>query len=455
MKPILLRNGYILSMNQTRQIFRGGDVLMEGNKISSVGRINPEQVNPDAEIIDVTGKIVMPGLINTHVHLSQQFGRGIGDDVGLLTWLNDRIWPYESNMTLEDSYYSSLHCCLELIRSGVTAFAEAGGQEVDGMGRAVEEIGIRAALSRSTVDTGEGRPAKWRESTDYALLKQEEHLRQWNGQAHGRIRVWFGLRTIFNNSDELIKRTKKLADRYHVGIHMHVAEIPEEIRLAEAQRGSTTVEHLAKLGVLDRNLLAVHTVWLTDREMDLFALHDVKVSHNPAAAMRVLGFARIPEMLEKGITVSIGTDGAPSNNRMDMFDEMWLTSLIHKGRRLNPEIMPAGKVLEMATVNAARCLLWEDEIGSLEPGKKADVIIVNPDSPGSLPLHDPISNLVYAMHSSNVESVICDGRWIMRDRKILTVDEEEILGQARTRAADLIARAGIVLPERFPTIRIR
>lgn len=454
MKQTVIKNGYIVSMNQSRQVFVGGDILIEGSKIIDIGSVPDEKIKPDAEIVDATGKLILPGLVNTHVHLSQQLARGLGDDVDLLTWLHERIWPYESNMDLEDSYISSLACCLELVRSGVTAFAEAGGQEVDGMGRAVEEVGLRGILTRSAMDCGEGLPEKWNESTDYCLKKQEEHLKRWNGQADDRIRVWFSLRTVFNNSDELIKRTKSLADKYNVGIHMHVAEILDEIRFAKATRGRTTVEHLDHLGVLDSNFLAAHAVWLTDRELDSFALHDVKVTHNPAAAMRVLGFARIKEMLDRGVTVSIGTDGAPSNNRMDMMDEMHLTALIHKGRHLNSKVLPAEKILEMATIDGARCLLWDDEIGSLEKGKKADLIIIDPVSAGSLPIHDPISNLVYSMHSNNVEASMCDGQWLMRDRKILTVDEGEVLKLARERASDIVRRAGITLPHRFPIVEI-
>ena len=236
MKQTVIKNGYIVSMNQSRQVFVGGDILIEGSKIIDIGSVPDEKIKPDAEIVDATGKLILPGLVNTHVHLSQQLARGLGDDVDLLTWLHERIWPYESNMDLEDSYISSLACCLELVRSGVTAFAEAGGQEVDGMGRAVEEVGLRGILTRSAMDCGEGLPEKWNESTDYCLKKQEEHLKRWNGQADDRIRVWFSLRTVFNNSDELIKRTKRLADKYNVGIHMHVAEILDEIRFAKPLR---------------------------------------------------------------------------------------------------------------------------------------------------------------------------------------------------------------------------
>lgn len=448
----LLRNAYVICMNKEKEAYRKADILIEDDKISAIGNIDQALLSADMENIDLNGKIVMPGLVNTHVHLSQQLGRGIGDDVDLLTWLHKRIWPYESNMNLEDSYISSAACCLELIRSGVTCFAEAGGQEVDGMGKAVAEAGLRAALCQSTMDCGEGLPQKWVMNTQECLDKQIDQHKKWQGAAGGRIRHWFGLRTIFNNSDDLILKTKALADSYGVGVHMHVAEIHEEVCFAKETRGAGTVEHLQKLGVLDKNLLAVHTVWLTDREIDFFKLYDVKVSHNPAAAMRVLGFARVPEMIDRGIPVSIGTDGAPSNNRMDMMDEMYLTSLIHKGRTLSPLTLPAEKVLEMATMNGAKSVLWDDEIGSLEVGKKADLIVLNPDSAGSLPLHDPVSNIVYSMHSSNVESTMCNGEWLMRDRKIMTMDEQTILQEAKERSAAILKRAGVELPDRFKIV---
>lgn len=452
MRQILLKNGFIVSMNKKEQVFTQGSVLIEDDKIKVVGDIEKSLITSDAEIIDVKGKIVMPGLINTHVHTSQQLGRGLGDDVNLLTWLHERIFPYESNLTEEDSYVSTLLCCLEQIRAGVTSFAEPGGQFVSGMAKAVGEIGIRAKLAKSVMDCGEGLPVHWQKTTKEELEKQEDDLRKFHNTADGRIQVWFGLRTIFNNSDDLIIQTKELADKYGVGVHMHVAEVKEEVEFALETRGATTVKHLDNLGVLDKNFLAVHTVWLTNEEVDIFREKQVKVSHNPAAAMRVLGFAKIPRMLKEGICVTLGTDGAPSSNRMDLIDEMWLTSLIHKGWRLDPTIMKAQEIIRMVTVNGAKALLEEDNIGSLEAGKKADVIIINPNSPGMLPLHDTIANLVTSMHSSNVESTMCDGKWLMKERKILTVDENAILIEAKERASAICKRAGIALPLRFPYI---
>jgi len=233
---------------------------------------------------------------------------------------------------------------------------------------------------------------------------------------------------------------------------MHVAEVKEEVEYARKTRGAATVTHLNNLGILDKNFLAVHTVWLTDEEIQMFADHQVKVSHNPASAMRVLGFAKVPEMINAGVCVSIGTDGAPSNNRMTMIDEMWVTSLIHKCRLLDPTVMPAQQVLAMATCDGARALLWENEIGSLEAGKKADLIVVNPDSATMLPMHDPVANMVYAMRAENVESVMADGQWLMRDHKILTVNEQEVIQEAKQRAAAIAQRAGIRLPDRFNVV---
>lgn len=456
MSQILIKNGYVISMNKNREIFKNGSVLIEDDKIKAVGKVEPSLVNADAEIYDVQGKIILPGLVNTHVHLSQQLGRGVADDVVLLTWLRERVWPYESSFNYEDSLISSTACCVELIKTGVTTFLEAGGQYVDAMAEAVEKCGLRACLSKSTMDEGEGLPKAWQKTTQEELDFQEELFKKYNDTADGRIKIWFGLRTIFNNSDELIKGTKTLADKYNTGIHMHVLEVKEEMDYTRATRGETTVEHMNRLGALGPNLVVAHTVWLTEREIDLFRLYDVKVSHNPGAAMKVvLGFAKIPEMLEKGIAVSIGTDGAPSNNRMDMMRDMYLTSLIHKGRTLNPKTVSAEQVLEMATINGARCALMEKEIGSLEVGKKADLIILNPDTIHSLPVIDPVANIVYAMSSENVESNMCNGKWLMKNREILFLDEKDLLEKVKIQNKKVMAKAGIVIPDRFPVIEIK
>lgn len=452
-RQIYLKNGYILTMNDKNEVYESGGLLVENDCIRAVGHVEEALVQPDAEIIDLQGKYILPGFVNTHVHTSQQISRGVGDDVDFITWLHERMWPFESNMTEEDSYISTLMCCLELIRSGVTSFAEPGGQFVSGMARAVKESGIRGKLAKSVMDCGEGLPKVWQRTMEEELSQQLEDFEAFHNTADGRVQVWFGLRTIYNNTDELIVRTKELADKHQVGVHMHVAEARSEVEYVKEKYGEPTVTHLHRLGVLDKNLLAVHTVWLTDEEVDLVKEYDVKVSHNPASAMRVLGFAKIPRMLKKKICVSIGTDGASSNNRMDMVDEMWLTSLIHKGWRLDSTVVPSEDILCMATKNGARALLDEQVYGSLEAGKKADLIIINPYGPSMMPVNDRIAALVTAMHSNNIESTMCDGKWVMKERRVLTIDEDAVIKEAQERSEAIYKRAGIVLPDRFPVIR--
>jgi 5-methylthioadenosine/S-adenosylhomocysteine deaminase len=450
----LLYNAGILTMDAQKRQFNHGAILIDNDRIAQLGRSDDliAQAGPDVERVDLRGRWILPGLINTHVHTSQQLGRGLADDVDLLTWLRERVWPYESTLTAEDSYISSLLCGLELIRGGVTAFVEAGGQFVEGMARAVNELGLRANLARSTMDMGIGLPPAWQHDMEYELDAQVANYERWHGAANGRIRVWFGLRTIFNNSDALILATKQLADQYGVGIHMHVAEVREEVEFARETRGAPTVTHLHNLGVLGPNLLAAHTVWMTDEEIQMFVDHDVKVSHNPAAAMRVLGFARIPEMIDAGITVSIGTDGAPCNNRMTLIDDMWLASLIHKGRLLNPKVLPAETMLDLVTLSGAKAALWDDQIGSLEVGKQADLSVINPNSATMLPMHDPVANMVSSLRAENVESVMCDGQWLMWQRELKTVNEAEIIEEAKARAAAILKRSGIQLPQRFSVV---
>lgn len=449
---IYFKNGYILTMNAKNEVYERGELLVDGDQILAVGKVEPDQIQADAEVIDLNGRYLLPGFVNTHVHTSQQISRGVGDDVDFLTWLHKRMWPFESNMTEQDSYISTLMCCLELIKSGVTSFAEPGGQFVSGMVKAVTEAGLRGKLAKSVMDCGDGLPEIWQRTKEEELAKQVEDLNRYHNSADGRVQIWFGLRTIFNNTDELIVETKQLADRYGVGVHMHVAEAQSEIAYTQEKYGESTVNHLHKLGVLDKNLLAVHTVWLTNEEVDLLKKYDVKVSHNPASAMRVLGFAKIPQMLKKEICVSIGTDGASSSNRMDIVDEMWLTSLIHKGWQLDSTVVPSEDILGMVTKNGARALLDDQVYGSLEAGKKADLIVINPQGPSMMPVNDKIASLVTAMRSTNIESSMCNGKWLMRERRILTLDETAIIKEAQERSEAIYKRAGIELPDRFPVI---
>ncbi|KAG9445840.1 hypothetical protein H6P81_011968 [Aristolochia fimbriata] len=457
---IVLHNGFIVTVDPDSRVFRNGGLVVEGDRIKAIGQ-SPEILQQYSavatEVVDLGGRILLPGFINTHVHTSQQLARGIADDVDLMTWLHGRIWPYESNMTEEDSYISTLLCGIELIRSGVTCFAEAGGQHVSGMARAVELLGIRACLTQSTMDSGQGLPLNWATlTTDYCIESQKELYKTYHNTADGRIRIWFGLRQIMNATDRLLLETRDAAKELRTGIHMHVAEIPYENQLVHDTRNvDGTVAYMEKIGLLNENLLAAHSVWVNESEISYLSKGDVKVSHCPAAAMRMLGFAPIKEMLDSGICVSLGTDGAPSNNRMSIVDEMYLASLINKGREAhtkgetNPTALPAETVLKMVTANGAKSVLWYSEIGSLETGKKADFIVVDPFKWTMVPLLDSISSLVYSMRTENIVSLMCNGRWVMKDRKIITVNEEEVLLLAQRASNDLLKRAGITIPNKM------
>ncbi|GJN35005.1 hypothetical protein PR202_gb23726 [Eleusine coracana subsp. coracana] len=385
---VVLHNAVVVTMDGALRVLRDGAIAVAGDRIAAVGPSTEilAAFPGAAQILDLGGRIVLPGLVNTHVHTSQQLARGIADDVDLMTWLHGRIWPYESHMTEEDSYASTLLCGIELIRSG----------------------------------------------------SQKELYQKHHNTADGRIRIWFGLRQIMNATYHLLLETRDVAQKLNTGIHMHIAEIPYENQLIVRTKGVDhgTVTYLEKIDFLRSNLLAAHSVWLNEPEIGHFSKAGVKVSHCPASAMRMLGFAPIREMLDSGVCVSLGTDGAPSNNRMSIVDEMYLASLINKGREAyiggttNPTVLPsetvlkmATTVLKMATINGAKAVLWDNEIGSLEVGKKADLVVVNPFTWSMVPLHDSIANIVYCMRTENIESVMCNGQWIMKDHKIMNVNE--------------------------------
>ncbi|KAB5573230.1 hypothetical protein DKX38_000424 [Salix brachista] len=495
----IIHNAMIVTMDPESRVFKNGGIVIEQDKIKAIGQSSDilsqfSSLAHNLQIIDLHGHILLPGFINTHVHTSQQLGRGIADDVDLMTWLHHRIWPYESNMTEDDSYLSTLLCGIELIHSGVTCFAEAGGQYVSGMARAVEKLGLRACLTESIMDTGEGLPTSWAtRTTDDCIQSQMELYEKHNNTADGRIRVWFGIRQIMNSTDRLLLETRNMAQELKTGIHMHIAEIPYENQFVKGNRKVEhgTVTHLEKINFLQNNLLSAHTVWVDDTEIGFLSRAGVKVSHCPASAMRMLGFAPIREMLESGICVSLGTDGAPSNNRMSIdskvftlydnkkvrawvvletwskcslvlgiqmtanlcgnflfaVDEMYLASLINKGREVyakgttDPTALPAETILKMGTINGAKTVLWDNEIGSLETGKKADITVVHPNSWSMVPIHDCISSLVYSMRTENVVSVMCNGEWIMKDKKILNVNEGEVLLAAKEASSNILKRA--------------
>ena len=332
---------------------------------------------------------------------------------------------------------------LEQIRNGVTAIADPGGQHVDATGRALKTAGIRGYLARSTLDEINEAPPSMVLDTQSALEVQDELASRWHGAAEGRIRFAYSVRTIFNASDELIEGCSDRARGLGTILEMHVAEIPAENEHVIVTRGRTTVRHLADLGVLRPGFLAAHAVWIDAAEMELLAGSGAAVSHNLASNLRVLGLPRVADMLDAGITLGLGTDGAPANNRMSLVDEMYSASLLQKGLRLDPTVLPASQVFRMATIDGAKAVAWDNEIGSLEVGKRADLVIVDPVTANMVPLLNPTSALVTSMKTENIDSVMCDGRWLMRNRTVTVFDEMELLREAQRCAVGLAHRLGL------------
>lgn len=425
-----------------------GCVEVDAGTITYVGRRRSEP--PAQEDVSAPGMIMLPGLVNTHCHTSQQLARGLADGVDLLTWLRDRIWPYEARLSEADAEVSAQACAVEQIRNGVTTLADPGGQHVDGMARGLRAAGVRGLLGRSTMDVADQVPPELVQPTATTLAAQDELAARWHGAASGRLRMSYTLRTLFNCSDELVTATVERARQRDAVVQMHVAEVPEENEYARSTRGASTIRHLHTLDALGPRFLAVHAVWLDDAEIDLLAYTGTPVSHNPAAAMRVLGAPRITDMLDRGVVVAIGSDGAPVNNRMSIVDELHLASLLQKLLRRDPTALSPRQALEMATTAGARALSWADEIGSLEVGKAADLVLVDPLTANMTPFQDPLSAMVTSMKTENVHSVMCAGTWLLREREITVCDERALLAEAQERAEKLASDLGLRPRVRVP-----
>ncbi len=429
----LIKGGFVVTMNPQRQIFEGGSVAVEGGKIVAVG----EDVKLKADkVIDARGKVVLPGLVNAHTHTPMTLMRGVADDMSLMEWLSTKIWPVEKNIRGEDCYVGALLGCLEMIKSGTTCFADQYFF-MEHVARAVEESGIRGVLSHGIIDMGD--PEK-RASEIHA---GERLVKAWQGKADGRILTMFGPHAPYTCSLECLAEAKELAKRYGVGIHIHVSEVQDEVNQMTERYGKRPVEYLDSIGFLGPEVLAAHCVWLSDNEIKILRTRGVKPVHNPTSNMKIgCGIAPVPEMLAAGIPVALGTDGAASNNSLDVFREMKFAALLSKVKKLDPVVVPASSALEMATINGATALGIYDRVGSIEAGKRADLILVDLKKPHLTPVHNIVSHLVYSALGSDVDTVMVDGRILMEGRRMLALDEERILELAQKTSDDLLARKG-------------
>lgn len=435
-KRILLKGGTLVTMNGARHVGEG-DLLIDGDRIVSVGE-RPSNTRID-ETIDCTGKLIIPGLVQPHTHLCQTLFRGFADDLVLLDWLGQRIWPFEGAHSYASLRCSSLLGAAELLRSGTTAILDmATVRHTDAVFEATKKLGLRATIGKAMMDQGQGLPAGLRETTDQSI---EESLRladKWHGAENGRLRYAFAPRFVLSCTEALMVRTVEEATKRGLMLHTHASENSEEIMHVRDRCGMDNVAYLHSIGLSGSNTVLAHCVWVTAAEQRILADSKTSVAHCPSSNMKLAsGFARIPDLLEMGINVGLAADGAPCNNNLDQFTEMRLAALIHKPR-FGATAMPAATVFEMATRNGALALGLQDEIGSLEEGKKADVVVVDPQKLHSAPHADVYSTLVYSSTAADVEHVFVDGVQRVRRGKVLGVNVKKLVAEANDYAQKIV-----------------
>ena len=425
---ILIKDALILNPNNFEN--KKQSLLIKDDLIAEISdEIDDSNVD---KIIDAEGKILLPGLINTHTHLSMTLFRGLADDLSLDSWLNDHIWPMEANLNGDYCYIGALLGAVELIKSGTTTFSDMYFYMED-VARAVEDAGIRAVLSYGMIDFGD---AERRE----AEIKENMALYEaCNGMADGRIKVFFGPHSPYTASEELLIKVRELADEHNIGIHIHVSETQKEINDSLDERGLRPFEYLEKIGFLGPDVVAAHCVWLSDEEIEIIKKHGVKVSHNPCSNMKLAsGVAPVSKLIDNDICVSIGTDGASSNNNLDLIEELKTASLLQKVSTLDPKVLTSDEAIEMATIKGAEALGLGDEIGSIEVGKKADIILIDTNSANMVPDSSSLSsNVIYSANGSNVDTTICNGKILMENKKLTTLDEDEIYAKAKQAIKEL------------------
>jgi cytosine/adenosine deaminase-related metal-dependent hydrolase len=452
---IYVRGGWIITMDPQRRVIKDGAVAVEGGVITAVGKrenLDPQYKSYSDVVIDARDGVVIPGLVNTHVHLAQGLLKACADYKRLIPWLKDRVWPLQGNYKPEEALVSAKLVVAEMLKSGVTTFLETGlvgRYGVDAIIEFLHDSGIRAAVARHVMDL-----------KGYALEENVLHeglvepgdtsfndtIRLYH-KYHGwdsRIWIWFGPRTPGAVSVELYKKISEKAKELKTGITMHLAEVKEDVDYTVKVFGKKPVEFAHWVGLTGPNVVLVHVVWVTDDEIDLLAKTKTSVSHNPSSNLKLAsGGARVSEMLRRGVNVTLGTDGGPSNNDYDLIREMKVAALLQPLLTGDPEAIRAEQVLEMATINGARALMIDHLVGSIEVGKRADLVVVDFHKPHLKPLNNPVSHLVYSAMGSDVKHVIIDGRLVVFNRQILTFDEEEVLRKADEAAFNLYERAGV------------
>jgi 5-methylthioadenosine/S-adenosylhomocysteine deaminase len=425
---MLIAGGTVVTMNAERRIIEDGAVAVKGNAIVAVGsRANIEAKYAAAQTINAGGKLVLPGFINGHTHVPMTLLRGLRDDVTLDEWLRKHIFPAEAkNVTEEFVRWGTRLAATEQIRGGVTTFADMYYFE-DAVAEEIKAAGMRGVLGETILDF----PAPDNKSNAAMLEYTEKFLKRWQGDA--LIHAAVAPHSIYTCSQKTLQDSAALARKYSAPILIHVAEMRKELDDSRAKNGTTPVQYLDKLGILGPDMVAAHCIFVDETDRKILARLQVGCVHNPSSNMMLAsGVAPVIEERAAGVAVGLGTDGpAGSNNDLDLMEEMDLAAKLQKITKMDPQALGAKAVVEMATIEGARALHMGKEIGSLEAGKKADLISIGLDAPNAVPMYDIYAQLAYALKGSDVETVIIDGRVVMRDKKLLTLDEPVVIAKAR------------------------
>jgi 5-methylthioadenosine/S-adenosylhomocysteine deaminase len=444
---LLISGGTVITMNAAREVIEDGAVAIEGNTIAAVGPRAEIERNYEAErSIDGGGSAVIPGLVNAHTHTFQNLYKGLGDDMPVLDWIARMIFPLSEHLAREEAATGAELACLEMIRSGVTCFTDSfyihrDPEAVLGVAEAVETTGLRALVARAAIDQGDV-PASFKESTEVAVRRTEEAMREWNPRSE-RVQICpEALFTLFA-SPGLVAGLRDLARRHHARFHMHAGESIVEAREIRERHGRSVFEYLDSIEALGPDALLFHAVWCSQSDTALLAERRTSVSHNPVSNQYLAsGIAPVADWLARGVTVALGTDGAASNNTQDMFETMKSAALLQKVARLDARAVTADQALEMATLGGARALGMEDRIGSIEAGKRADLAVVSLEDVNAIPSLKPVSSLVYTCRPSDVSYVLVDGRVILDDGEVVTLEEREVLERGREVARRMVDESG-------------
>ncbi len=422
----VIYNGIIVTMNPDAEIFENGLVCIRRGKIEKIFHTKPEIFPEAAEKIDARGGIVMPGLVNTHTHMPMTLFRGLADDLPLDQWLNHHIFPAEAkHINPESVRVGTMLACAEMLLSGITTCCDGYFLE-EYVAEAVQEMGIRAVLGHGIIDfpaPGIPNPA---ENVKTALAFAEK----WSNVSP-LIRPSIFCHSPYTCSAETLKNAKSAANERGLLFQIHVSETKAEKEQMINLHGLSPVAYLDRLGIIDKNTLLVHCVWVDEKDIEIIAKRGACISHNPESNMKLAsGIAPVPQFLKAGITVGLGTDGCASNNNLDLFGEIDTAAKLHKVSTLNPTVMDAHTVLKMATIEGAKAIGLGDQIGSLETGKAADIVIVDTNQPHLTPMYDPVSHMVYAAQGSDVRDVMINGKRLVRNRELCRVNLVKILEKA-------------------------